>query len=173
MFGARRACTLTAAALVCLLCASAPTKASAQFVSPSLAGIELLQALGDGVVGAPESASAFRDPGRLARWETGEWRYRLTSGPRSGQTEVESLALISATARGETWKRTIGQESTLFIREMGGGGLVLPSQVTNQYQALTYFEPPLTYLIAGLGPGESRTYDGRMALASLPTARTE
>ena len=167
MLGARRACTLTAVALVCSLSASAPRTANAQFVSPSLAGIELLQALGDGVVGAPESASAVREPGRLARWETGEWRYRITSGPRNGQTEVESLALISATARGETWKRTIGQESTLFIREMSGGGLVLPSQVTNQYQALAYFEPPLTYLIAGLGPGESRTYDGRMDVYSV------
>src|SRR5207344_3383525 len=96
--------------------------------------------LGDGVVGNPESAPPFRDPVRIARWETGEWRYRITSGARSGQTEVESLALISATARGETWKRTIGQESTLFLREVSGGGLVLPSQVTHPHQALVYFE---------------------------------
>jgi hypothetical protein len=142
-------------------------RARAQSVSPSLAGIELLQILGDGVVGGPESAPTLRDPGRLARWETGEWRYRITSGVRSGQTEVESLALISATARGETWKRTIGQESTLFIREVSGGGLVLPSQITHTHQALVYFEPPLSYLIAGLGPGESRTFDGRMDVYSV------
>ena len=141
-------------------------RAGAQGVSPSLTGIELLQALGDGVVGAPDSASTLKDPGRIARWETGEWRYRITSGARSGQTEVESLALISATVRGETWKRTIGQDSTLFIREVSGG-LVLPSQVTYSHQALVYFEPPLTYLITGLGPGESRTFDGRMDVYSL------
>ena len=167
MLGACRVCPVIALALMCALSATAPPRASAQATSPSLAGIELLEVLGDGVVGAPEAAPAFRDPARLARWEIGEWRYRITSGSRAGQTEVESLALISATARGETWKRTIGQESTLFIREMSGGGLVLPSQVTNQYQALTYFEPPLTYLIAGLGPGESRTYDGRMDVYSV------
>jgi hypothetical protein len=173
MFAARRACIPIALALMCALSATAPPRSSAQAASPSLAGIELLQILGDGVVGAPQSAPAFKDPGRIARWETGEWRYRITSGPHAGQIEVESLALISATARGETWKRTIGQESTLFIREMKGGGLVLPSQVTNQYQALAYFEPPLTYLIAGLGPGESRTYDGRMDVysASNPAIR--
>jgi hypothetical protein len=144
-----------------------PMRACAQSVSPSLAGIELLQILGDGVVGGPESAPPLRDPGRLARWETGEWRYRITSGARSGQTEVESLAAISKTARGETWKRTIGQESTLLIREVSGGGLVLPSQITHAYQALVYFEPPLSYLIAGLGPGESQTFDGRMDVYSV------
>jgi hypothetical protein len=144
-----------------------PATASAQAVSPSLAGIELLQVLGDGVVGGPESAPILRDPVRIARWETGEWRYRITSGARSGQTEVESLTLISATARGETWKRTIGQESTLFLREAGGGSLVLPSQVTHSHQALVYFEPPLSYLIAGLGPGESRVFEGRMDVYSV------
>jgi hypothetical protein len=142
-------------------------RASAQSVSPSLADIELLQILGDGVVGGPESAPTLRDPGRLARWEPGEWRYRITSGARSGQTEVESVASIGKTARGETWKRTIGQESTLFIREVSGGGLVLPSQITHAYQALVYFEPPLSYLIAGLRPGESQSFDGRMDVYSV------
>lgn len=143
-----------------------PARARAQDISPNLAGVELLQVLG-GVVGGSEPAPTLRDPVRLARWETGEWRYRITSGARSGQTEVESLALISATARGETWKRTIGQESTLFLREVSGGGLVLPSQVTHPHQALVHFEPPLSYLIAGLGPGESRTFDGRMDVYSV------
>jgi hypothetical protein len=158
----------TAVALVCgSMSCVLPARARAQDVSPSLAGIELLQALGGGVVGGPEPAPTLRDPVRLARWETGEWRYRITSGARSGQTEVESLALISATARGETWKRTIGHEATLFLREVSGGGLVLPSQVTHSHQALVYFEPPLSYLVAGLGPGESRTFDGRMDVYSV------
>ena len=55
----------------------------------------------------------------------------------------------------------------MFIREVSGGGLVLPSQITHAYQALVYFEPPLSYLIAGLGPGESRTFDGRMDVYSV------
>jgi hypothetical protein len=139
---------------------------SAQPVSPSLAGAELLQVLGNGVIGSPEPAPPFRDPVRIARWETGEWQYRITSGARQGQTEVESLALIGATARGETWKRSIGQDSTLYLREVTGGGLVLPSQVTHTHQALVYFEPPLSYLIAGLSPGESRVFDGRMDVYS-------
>jgi hypothetical protein len=153
-----------------LICASVfavvPSRADAQVVSPNLSGEELLQVLGSGVVGGPETAPPFRDLSRIARWESGEWRYRITSGPRSGQTEVESLALINATARGETWKRTIGQESTLFIREVSGSGLVLPSQVTHAYEALVYFEPPLSYLIVGLQPGETRTFDGRMDVYS-------
>lgn len=144
-----------------------PAPACGQTVSPSLVGIELLQVFGAGVVGGPESAPPLSDPLRLARWEAGEWRYQITSGARSGQTEVESLTLISATARGERWKRTIGHESTLFLREAGGGSLVLPSQVTHPYQAIVYFEPPLSYLIAGLKPGESRVFDGRMDVYSV------
>jgi len=106
---------------------------------------------GDGVVGNPESARTLSGFSTLARWGTGEWRYRITSGARRGETEVESLEPIGATARGETWKRTIGQESTLHLREIGGS-LVLPSQITHPYRALVYFEPPLSYLLAGWSP---------------------
>src|SRR5207245_829661 len=100
-----------------------PARVGAQVASPSLAGTELLQVLGDAVVGNPESARTLRGFSTLARWETGEWRYRITSGARRGETEVESLAPIAATAHGETWKRTIGQESTLHLREIAGGWL--------------------------------------------------
>ncbi len=132
-----------------------------------MAGNELLRVLGDGVVGSPESAWALGDPGSIARWEVGEWRYRITSGPRRGQTQVEHLARISPTDRGETWRRTIGQESTLYLREVAGGHLVLPSQISGPDQALVHFEPPLVHLIAGLKPGESQTFDGRMDVYSL------
>src|SRR5438128_2066047 len=127
-----------------------PARVSAQIASPSLAGTELLQVLGDTVVGNPESARTLRGFSTLARWETGEWRYRITSGARRGETEVESLAPIAATAHGETWKRTIGQESTLHLREIAGGSLVLPSQITHPYRVLVYFDPPLSYLLAGM-----------------------
>jgi len=163
-----RTAGLLGAVVFSVMCAMAATS-HAQVASPSLAGEELLQVLGDGVVGAPESASAFKDPVRIARWETGEWRYRITSGARRGQTEMERLELIGATARGETWQRTIGHDSTLFIREMVGGGFVLPTEIEHTHQALVYFEPPLSYLIAGLGPGESRVYEGRMDVYSAKT----
>jgi hypothetical protein len=164
----RIACVVAAVAFVCgSITGLLTVPVSAQAVSPSLAGNELLQVLGEGVIGSGESALPLRDPRRIARWETGQWQYRITSGARRGQTEVESLALISATARGETWKRTIGEDSTLYLREVVGGGLVLPSQVTHAHQALVHFEPPLSYLIAGLGPGESRVFDGRMDVFSV------
>jgi hypothetical protein len=166
MLGARAVRIATVAFVLGSLPGVWAARASAQPASPSLAGVELLQVLGSGVIGSPETAPAFRDPVRIARWETGEWQYRITSGARQGQTEVESLSLIAATARGETWKRSIGQDSTLYLREVSGGGFVLPSQVTHTHQALVYFEPPLSYLIAGLSPGESRTFDGRMDVYS-------
>ena len=168
MLRARIVCALAAITFAAgSMAGISSTRVSAQVASPSVAGDGLLQILGDGVVGGPESARTLRDFSRLARWETGEWRYRITSGARRGQTEVENLAPIGATARGETWKRTIGQESTLYLREVTGGSLVLPSQITHPYQGLVYFEPPLSYLIAGLGPGESRVFDGRMDVYSV------
>ena len=144
----------------------APATVSGQVVSPSESGTELLRALGDGVVGSPESAPTLSDVSTLARWETGEWRYRITSGARRGQTEVEKLAPVGVTARGETWKRTIGRESTLYLREITGGSLVMPSQITHPHHALVYFEPPLSYLTAGMGPGESKLFEGRMDVYS-------
>lgn len=157
------------AALVLVLVSTSATvpSSSAQVASPSVAGSELLQVLGDGVVGNAESAHRLNGFERLARWQMGEWRYRITSGARRGEIEVESLAPVSVTARGETWKRAIGHDSTLFLREIGGSSLVLPSQITHPYRGLVYFEPPLIYLIAGLDPGESRVFDGRIDVYSL------
>ncbi|HEY3064207.1 MAG TPA: hypothetical protein VGL09_00300 [Methylomirabilota bacterium] len=117
-------------------------------------------------MGSFEPASTTSGVSKLARWETGEWRYRITSGGRRGQTEVENLAPIRATARGETWKRTVGRDSTLYLRETPEGSLVLPSQVTHPHHALVYFEPPLTYLIAGMDPGASQVFEGRMDVYS-------
>src|SRR5438552_19058767 len=85
---------------------------------------------------------------------------------RKGQTEQETLEPIGTTARGESWKRTVGQDYTLFLRQSADGSLVLPSQVAHIHSALVYFDPPLSYLLAGINPGESRTFDRRMAADS-------
>ena len=143
-----------------------PEEMLAQDVAPSLAGNDVIKVLGDDVVGAPESASQLNDPSRVARWEPGEWRYRVMTGSKKGQTEQESLESIGTTARGESWKRTVGQDYTLFLRQSADGSLVLPSQVAHAHSALVHFDPPLSYLLAGLKPGESRTFDGRMEVYS-------
>jgi len=147
----------------------APARAAAQGIALSPGAAELLQVLGEGVVGSSEPAPAPApiDPARLAWWEAGEWRYRITAGARRGQTESEILAPIGATTRGETWKRTVGRESTLYLRWTAEGNLVLPSQITHAHEALVLFEPALIYLTAGLGPGERRLFDGRMDVYSL------
>ena len=150
-----------------------PEEMLAQDVAPSLAGNEVLKVLGDDVVGAPEPASPLNDPARVARWEPGEWRYRVMTGSKKGQTEQESLESIGTTARGESWKRTVGQDYTLFLRQSTDGSIVLPSQVAHAHSALVHFDPPLSYLLAGMKPGESRTFDGRMEVYSSkdPSAR--
>jgi len=149
-----------------ILRSTSPTETDAQDIAPSLAGNEVLRVLGDDVVGAPESAPPLNDPIRVARWEPGEWRYRVMTGSRKGQTEHESLEPIDTTTRGESWKRTVGQDYTLYLRQTAEGSLVLPSQVAHAHSALVQFEPPLTYLLAGLQPGESRAFDGRMEVYS-------
>jgi hypothetical protein len=40
----------------------------------------------------------------------------------------------------------------------------MPSEVAQVYSVLVLFEPPLSYLIAGLSPGERRVFDGRMEI---------
>ena len=135
-------------------------------LSPSVAGDEVLRILGEGVIGPPESLRPMSDPVRVARWEPGEWTYQITTGPRRGQTERESLALIGTTTRGESWQRTIGQEYTLYLRQTGEGHLVLPSEIAHAHSALVRFEPPLSYLLAGLVPGERRGFDGKMEVYS-------
>jgi hypothetical protein len=143
-----------------------PTTVNGEVASPTEERTDLLRVLGDGVVGTSEQARPLSGFSTLARWETGEWRYRITSSPHRGQIEVESVAPIGASARGETWKRAVDRESTLYLRETGDGSLVLPSQITHPHHAVVYFEPPLTYLIAGMAPGESQRFEGRMDVYS-------
>jgi len=149
-----------------MLWGAIPEEMLAQDVAPSLAGNEVLKVLGEDVVGAAETAPPLSDPARVARWEPGEWRYRVMTGSKKGQTEQENLEPIGTTARGESWKRTVGQDYTLFLRQSADGSLVLPSQVAHAYSALVHFEPPLSYLLAGMRPGESRAFDGRMEVYS-------
>jgi hypothetical protein len=139
---------------------------TAEDLSPSVEGDEVLRLLGDGVVGPPESFRPMSDPVRVARLEPGEWTYRMTAGTRRGQTERENLASIGTTTRGETWQRTIGQEYTLYLQQTGDGHLLLPSEIAHAHSALVQFEPPLTYLLAGLLPGERRGFDGRIVVYS-------
>jgi hypothetical protein len=128
---------------------------------------EIHQVLGEGVVGASEAAWPLSDPISVARWEPGEWTYRITSGARRGQIERETLAPIDVTARGETWKRTIGRDYTLHLSRTAEGSLVLPTEIAHAHKALVSFEPPLSYLIADLRPGEPRVFDGKMDVYRL------
>jgi hypothetical protein len=140
--------------------------ARAQDVAANLAANEVLRTLGEGVIGDAHPARPLGDPARLARWEAGDWTYRITAGPRRGQTERERLTPIATTPRGETWERAVGQEYTLYLRRTPDGSLVMPSEVAHSHQALVQFDPPLSYLIAGLGPGERRVFDGKIDVYS-------
>lgn len=128
---------------------------------------EVHEILGEGVVeavetGALETAQPLSDPLSVARWEPGEWTYRITSGSGRGKTLREILVPIDATRRGETWKRTIGEEYTLYLSRTADGSLVLPSEITHAHKALVHYDPPLSYLIAALEPGGTRVFDGKM-----------
>jgi hypothetical protein len=151
-----------------LLGATIATSGGAQGFSPSGSAGEAREILGDGVVGRAQiqAARPLTDPATLARWEPGEWRYRITAGPRRGQTERESLALSGLTTSGETWDRTVGQDYTLHLRRTAEGSLVLSSEIAHAYDALVRFEPPLTYLVGGLEPDERNTLDGTMNVYS-------
>jgi len=150
-----------------------PESDGAEDVPPNAVPSEVHQVLGDGVVGAAEETRPLTDPIRLARWEPGEWTYRITSGEQRGQIEREILAPIDVTARGETWTRKIGKQYTLYLSRTAEGSLVLPSEITYAHKALVHFEPPLSYLIAALQPGEVREFDGKMNVyrVSKPTTR--
>jgi len=139
----------------------------AEDVSPLAVPSEVHQVLGEGVVGPLEAAQPLDEPLRVAHWEPGEWRYRITSGDRRGQTEREIVAPIEVTTRGETWTRTIGKQYTLYLSRTAEGSLVLPSEIAHVHKALVHFEPPLSYLTAALQPGETREFDGRMNVYRL------
>jgi len=139
----------------------------AEDTSPIAIPREVHEILGEGVVealetGAFEIARPLSDPLSVARWEPGEWTYRITSGARRGKALREILEPIAATRRGETWRRAIGEEYTLYLGRTADGSLVLPSEIAHAHQALVYFDPPLSYLIAALEPGGTSVFDGKI-----------
>ncbi len=138
---------------------------NAEGIAPPAAQ-EMVEILGAGVVGDPTWASPLGDFNRVARWESGEWRYQITTGTRRGHIERESLTPIAVTISGETWKRTVGHEYTLFLRRTLEGDLVVPTEIAHAHAALVSFEPPLSYLIPGLAPGERRVFGGTMDVYS-------
>ncbi len=152
---------------------TSPAGARAEAISSSTAASEVLRVLGEGVVGDPQSARPLSDPATVGRWEPGEWKYRITAGARQGKTEREILAPIGVTTRAETWERTVGQEYTLYLRRTPEGSLLMPTEIAHAYKVLVHFEPPLSYLIVGLGPGERRVFDGRMDVYNSSTPATK
>ena len=127
---------------------------------------EAQEILGDGVVGDAHPAWPLTASIALARWEPGEWTYRVMAGPRRDQTERESLVLTGATARGEAWTRTVGREYTLHVHRTADGHLVMPSEIAHDYDALVRFEPPLIYLVAAMEPGGRNVFEGTMDVYS-------
>jgi hypothetical protein len=152
---------------------TSPARAQTEDISSRIPASEVLRVLGEGVVGDPQSAQPLGDPATVARWEPGEWKYRITAGARRGETEREILAPIDATTRGETWERTIGQEYTLYLRRTAEGSLILPTEIAHAHKALVHFEPPLSYLTAGLGPGERSVFQGKMDVYSSSDPATK
>jgi hypothetical protein len=175
------ACTLRAqpsmVAAVIILLFGLLEAASAQGVSADAAqsglGNEAREALGDGVVGYAQPAWPLNDPTTIAQWAPGEWRYLITAGPRRGQIERERLARVDVMTRGETWKRTVGQEYTLHLSQTSEGSLVLPSEVAHGHKAVVQFEPPLSYLIVGLAPWETRVFAAKMEVYSSSDPATK
>jgi hypothetical protein len=160
-----------------ILATSRPTGSAGTAVAPDIVsdgGItEAAAILGDGVVGDAQSVDHLGDPATVARWGAGAWRYRITSGPRQGQTEYEAVAPIGAMPRGETWERRVGRDYTLYLSQTDEGGIVMPTELAHEHSALVRFEPPLIYLVARLAPGDKHVFDGKMDVynARRPTTR--
>jgi hypothetical protein len=142
------------------------TGVGAHDLQPSAVATEAQEVLGNGVVGGPQSAWPLTDLATVARWEPGEWWYRITAGPRRGETERESLVLNSTTS-GRAWTRTVGEEYTLHLRQSAERNLLLPTQIAHAHKALVHFDPPLSYLLVDLRPGERRVFEGKIEVYSL------
>jgi hypothetical protein len=157
-----------ALAVALVVSAGSPrTSLGAEDTSATVLLGELNEILGEGVVeptqaGALDASRPLGDPLIRARWEPGEWTYRITSGARRGTTISETLAPIDTTGNGKTWRRTIGEEYTLYVSQAADGSLVVPSEIAHAHKALVRFDPPLAYLMAELEPGATRVFDGRM-----------
>jgi len=147
------------------------TAAAAGLVIPLPADDRLaLAMLGTGVIGDAVPAEAI-EPGRFLHTRPGRWTYRIVAGAHQGQTEIERFEPARRDAPRTDWTRNVGGEYVLDIRSVSDGSLVLPREVIRSQGVVVHFEPPLTYLIAGLRPGERRTAESRMSVFSAENPR--
>lgn len=149
------------------LCGTLSAMAAGDIIPLSAANRKGLSPLGEGVVGQPVPAQPITDTVKLFGLKPGEWKYQITSGTNQGQTEVEILNRIPATARGATWKRVIGKEYIQHLKTTSNHDIFLTSEAVEDHELLAHFEPDAIVLTAGMKPGESRSFESKISVSKL------
>jgi hypothetical protein len=126
--------------------------------------------LGDGVVGeaisSPALSHGFSD--LIALHDGIGWRLRVISGKGKGKEECGSARLLHRPDGGGGFRLDTGDgRNVLFGQLDAKGSFVCYASQDNQEGVISRFSPPQPILLAGLAPGEVRTFASDVSVADL------
>jgi hypothetical protein len=137
------------------LLAGGPSASAAPIALPREDRTALEQSLGNNVIGDPVEPTPLT-PSDLPLKE-GSWTYKIVSGNKKGQTEVDSLAQLKRDETGASWKILTGAKDLAFIQHSDNDNIAVLTEQDTDQGVITRFLPAEPILINGMQPGDSKS----------------
>jgi len=128
---------------------------------------QLEQYLGKGVVGDAIAASVLAAPETYLPHQGVTMTYSVMEVGKDPSTEAHKVENTADPSFSPGWHYTVGQRGSAYFQKSSDGNLMIVGDQDLDNKVLTRFTPGEPLLIAGLAPGESRTFSVKVAVADL------
>ena len=125
---------------------------------PAADRAEIEKFLGKDVVGKALAGNPIADAEKFFLFKPGSWTFRFTSGDNEGQDQEQSFSKIEKKAAVESGRYQNGKDQAVYVSRSKDGTIAIVSQEDFEQGVISHFSPPEPIYIAGLQPGESKTF---------------
>jgi hypothetical protein len=129
----------------------------------------LTELLGPGALGEPVAGSPLTPS--FAPLRDGTWTYRIVSGDDQGQSEQHVVTRLQGDPSGADWRYAVGARSAQLIKQTDDGSLVFVSLEDFDEGVISRYTPPEPALLAGMAPGDSKSFSIGVKVADLSSPR--
>jgi hypothetical protein len=129
----------------------------------------LTELLGPGALGEPVAGSPLTPS--FAPLRDGTWTYRIVSGDDQGRSEQHVVARLQGDPSGADWRYAVGARSAQLIKQTDDGSLVFVSLEDFDEGVISRYTPPEPALLAGMAPGDSKSFSIGVKVADLSSPR--
>lgn len=153
----KRLCAVAMLGLTVLLSA-APLAAQEPIALPAADRAEIEKFLGKDVVGKALAGNPISDTEKFFLFKPGSWTFKFTSGDNEGKEQEQSFSKIKKDGDVESGRYQNGKDEAVYVSRSKDGTISIISQEDFTQGVISHFSPPEPIYIAGLKPGESKTF---------------